>query len=74
MVCSRIRTAVSARLDGERLPPGVTAGQLAAHLKGCAACRLWEVRARQLTEYIERLGESDTALGTDVGGRPAQPS
>ncbi|MBI0294707.1 zf-HC2 domain-containing protein [Streptomyces sp. PRKS01-29] len=72
MLCSRIRTAVSARLDGEGLPPGITTEQLAAHLEACAACRLWETRARQLTEHIARLREADTTP-TPGGEAPRRP-
>ncbi|MBB4780784.1 zf-HC2 domain-containing protein [Streptomyces rapamycinicus] len=72
MLCSRIRTAVSARLDGEGLPPGVTAGRLAAHLDACAACRQWEARARHLTEHVARLREADTTP-TQGGEAPRRP-
>lgn len=74
MLCSRIRTAVSARLDGEELPPGVTVEQLAAHLEACAACRLWETRARRLAEDIARLRDADAtpAPGGEAPGPPRQ--
>ncbi|MGW1376843.1 zf-HC2 domain-containing protein [Streptomyces sp. NPDC002446] len=52
MHCSRIRTALSARLDGEELPPGITTGRLDGHLAGCPACRQWEARARALTAHL----------------------
>ncbi|MFF3270747.1 zf-HC2 domain-containing protein [Streptomyces chrestomyceticus] len=55
MHCSRVRTAVSARLDGEELPPGVTDGLLDAHLAGCADCRLWSERASALDGLLDRL-------------------
>ncbi|GAA0679943.1 hypothetical protein GCM10009548_58100 [Streptomyces malaysiensis subsp. malaysiensis] len=70
MLCSRIRTAVSARLDGEELPPGVTVEQLTAHLEGCAACRLWETRARRLDEDVARLRDPGTAPGGEAPGPP----
>ncbi|MFE0188449.1 zf-HC2 domain-containing protein [Streptomyces sp. NPDC059008] len=54
MHCSRIRTALSARLDGEQPPPGVTPGGLAAHLADCHDCRQWEARARALTARLDR--------------------
>ncbi|MCK7627800.1 zf-HC2 domain-containing protein [Streptomyces sp. RS10V-4] len=54
MLCSRIRTALSARLDGEALPPGLTARRLDDHLAGCQDCRRWDARARAL----------DAALGS----------
>ncbi|GAU70179.1 hypothetical protein SSP35_17_00340 [Streptomyces sp. NBRC 110611] len=49
MHCSRIRTALSARLDGEALPPGLTARGLDDHLARCRDCRWWDGRARALT-------------------------
>ncbi|MEW2433639.1 zf-HC2 domain-containing protein [Streptomyces caniferus] len=54
MHCSRIRTALSARLDGEELPPGVTPGRLDDHLAGCRDCRRWDARARALTAGLDR--------------------
>lgn len=54
MHCSRIRTALSARLDGEELPPGVTVRRLDDHLAGCRDCRQWDARARALTAHIDR--------------------
>ncbi|WP_190129064.1 zf-HC2 domain-containing protein [Streptomyces mashuensis] len=48
MECSDVRTAVSARLDGEELPPGVPGAVLVAHLAGCGGCRDWQERARRL--------------------------
>ncbi|UQA96993.1 zf-HC2 domain-containing protein [Streptomyces halobius] len=53
MLCSRIRTALSARQDGERMPPGITIRRLDDHLVGCADCRRWDARARQLTADTE---------------------
>ncbi|PNE41008.1 MULTISPECIES: zf-HC2 domain-containing protein [Streptomyces] len=52
MLCSRIRTALSARLDGEALPPGLTVHDLDDHLAGCRDCRRWEARARALTTAL----------------------
>ncbi|MGW2918012.1 zf-HC2 domain-containing protein [Streptomyces angustmyceticus] len=54
MHCSRIRTALSARLDGEEPPPGLTPGRLDDHLAGCRDCRQWEVRARALAAGLGR--------------------
>jgi len=73
MHCSRIRTAVSARLDGEEPPPGMTAQQVAAHLDTCAACRQWEARARALTEHVARLRDADTDPGDPGAEAPDQP-
>ncbi|KIZ16251.1 zf-HC2 domain-containing protein [Streptomyces natalensis] len=64
MHCARIRTALSARLDGEQLPPGVTDRRLDAHLSGCAGCRQWQARARELAADLGRAAvaaEGDTA-------------
>lgn len=82
MHCSRIRTALSARLDGEEPPPGITARQLADHLDTCAACRLWETRARRLTEHIAglrgtglrgtELRDTDAGPGTEAPEPPPQ--
>ncbi|MFI9048550.1 zf-HC2 domain-containing protein [Streptomyces sp. NPDC053427] len=54
MHCARIRTALSARLDGEELPPGLTDRRLDDHLSGCADCRLWQARARALAADVRR--------------------
>jgi predicted anti-sigma-YlaC factor YlaD len=45
MHCDLSREAVSARLDGEALPPGLDGAALDAHLVGCADCRAWEASA-----------------------------
>lgn len=54
MHCSRFRTALSARLDGEELPAGITTVRLDGHLAGCHACRQWEARARELAAHLDR--------------------
>ncbi|MFI0904736.1 zf-HC2 domain-containing protein [Streptomyces sioyaensis] len=54
MLCTRIRTALSARLDGEELPPGLTARRLEAHLADCRDCRRWEAQSRALTAGLRR--------------------
>ncbi|MGW8555742.1 zf-HC2 domain-containing protein [Streptomyces tubercidicus] len=54
MLCSRIRTALSARLDGEELPPGLTARRLDDHLAGCPGCRRWHAQAHALTTGLDR--------------------
>ncbi|GHG82684.1 zf-HC2 domain-containing protein [Streptomyces griseocarneus] len=48
MHCSEVRTAISARVDGEELPPDISAEELDAHLRACADCRGWGERARRL--------------------------
>ncbi|MEW1749836.1 zf-HC2 domain-containing protein [Streptomyces angustmyceticus] len=55
MHCSRIRTALSARLDGEELPPGLTPGRLDDHLAGCRDCRQWDAQARALAAGLDRV-------------------
>ncbi|MFD7664775.1 zf-HC2 domain-containing protein [Streptomyces sp. NPDC059788] len=67
MQCSRVRTALSARLDGEQLPPGVTDGRLDAHLAGCADCRLWSERAARL----RHLTSSAVREAADAPDAPA---
>ncbi|MFH8554160.1 zf-HC2 domain-containing protein [Streptomyces celluloflavus] len=59
MLCSRIRTALSARLDGEEPPPGHTARGLDGHLAACADCRDWEARARRLTASLVGRASAD---------------
>ncbi|WP_221476897.1 zf-HC2 domain-containing protein [Streptomyces zagrosensis] len=54
--CSDTRTALSARVDGEALPPGITGPAVDAHLHGCANCRHWERHARTLRELTARIG------------------
>lgn len=57
MLCSRARTALSARLDQEALPPGVTARRLDEHLAGCPDCRRWRERAERLGRMpVEPVG------------------
>ncbi|WP_411146067.1 zf-HC2 domain-containing protein [Streptomyces sp. x-80] len=59
MLCSRIRTALSARLDGEEPPPGHTARGLDGHLAECADCRDWAARARRLTAVVGQASADD---------------
>ncbi|MFE1173955.1 zf-HC2 domain-containing protein [Streptomyces sp. NPDC058773] len=54
MLCSRIRTALSARLDGEELPPGITTRRLDGHLAACQDCRRWNAQAHALTAGLDR--------------------
>ncbi|MFF2656101.1 zf-HC2 domain-containing protein [Kitasatospora sp. NPDC058032] len=46
MRCAQLRTALSARLDGE--PAGVPDRRLDKHVARCAACREWLERAERL--------------------------
>ncbi|MFF4157995.1 zf-HC2 domain-containing protein [Streptomyces sp. NPDC001678] len=48
MHCADVRTAISARADGEELPPGVSGAALDAHLPVCTECRDWEKRVHRL--------------------------
>ncbi|WP_438489316.1 zf-HC2 domain-containing protein [Streptomyces sp. S186] len=72
MLCSRIRTALSARLDGEALPPGLTARRLDDHLAGCGDCRQWEARARALSTALGgATGHEGEGAPAPAGGDPA---
>ncbi|MFI9239922.1 zf-HC2 domain-containing protein [Streptomyces cinnamoneus] len=56
MHCSEVRTAISARVDGEELPPGISPAALDAHLYGCTECSEWGTRARRLKVLASGLG------------------
>ncbi|MEU7103460.1 zf-HC2 domain-containing protein [Streptomyces stramineus] len=56
MHCSEFRTALSARVDGEELPPDMSGAALDAHLRGCAECRRWGERARRLRVLAAGFG------------------
>ncbi|MCD9143200.1 zf-HC2 domain-containing protein [Streptomyces albireticuli] len=47
---------MSARLDGEEPPPGVSGPVLDTHLLSCAECRGWGERARRLKLLTAGLG------------------
>jgi predicted anti-sigma-YlaC factor YlaD len=76
MNCNRIRQALSARLDGEAAD--VDPAVLRAHLGGCAGCRDYEQRAKELHRAV-RLASAPVipdntprilaAIGAEVGGR-----
>ncbi|WP_258396468.1 zf-HC2 domain-containing protein [Streptomyces sp. Amel2xB2] len=80
MHCSRARTALSARLDQEALPPGVTESRLAEHLASCPDCRRWQTQAERLRHLSagghapsakpdpEPESATETETGTDGGG------
>ncbi|WP_410539934.1 zf-HC2 domain-containing protein [Streptomyces sp. KL2] len=61
MPCSHFRTALSARVDGEALPPDVTGPALDAHLASCARCRRWEESARRLRQAALTADSGDTS-------------
>lgn len=50
MTCDEVRSALSARLDGEE--PRVPARTLDDHLIECAACAGWLARAEQVTRLV----------------------
>ncbi|MFF7459020.1 zf-HC2 domain-containing protein [Kitasatospora sp. NPDC008115] len=85
MRCAQLRTALSARLDGE--PAGVPDRRLDGHLARCTACREWLERAERLrgpllangadepsadwtAKLLTRLGAAEDG-GAEVG-RPGQ--
>ncbi|MEU7168954.1 zf-HC2 domain-containing protein [Streptomyces morookaense] len=70
MHCSQARTAISARIDREELPPGTTGAALDAHLRGCAECRRWGERALRLKALARQLDtglDTGSGIGTEVG-------
>ena len=76
MNCTRIRHAISARLDGE--DPGVDPAVLDQHLAGCADCRGFA----QSAERLHRIGRLEPApdvpdltpsILAAVGAEPAPP-
>ncbi|MEU2793611.1 zf-HC2 domain-containing protein [Streptomyces sp. NPDC007100] len=71
MQCSRVRTALSARLDGEQLPPGVTDGRLDAHLAACADCRRWSEQAARLRRLTSAAREAAEATDRSAPDDPA---
>ncbi|CAN3983935.1 zf-HC2 domain-containing protein [Kitasatospora purpeofusca] len=60
MRCEQLRTALSARLDGE--PAGVPDRRLDKHVARCAVCRDWLERAERLRGPL---------LGDRTGGDPS---
>ncbi|WP_328954172.1 zf-HC2 domain-containing protein [Kitasatospora purpeofusca] len=76
MRCEQLRTALSARLDGE--PAGVPDRRLDKHLARCAVCRDWLERAERLRGPLlaDRTGGDPSAewtarLLTRLGAEPA---
>jgi predicted anti-sigma-YlaC factor YlaD len=59
MRCDDYREAISDRLDGEDLPPGIDEATLAEHLETCGACAAF--------------AGSATALHREIRVRPAEP-
>ncbi|MFJ8433408.1 zf-HC2 domain-containing protein [Kitasatospora sp. NPDC094019] len=64
MRCEQLRTALSARLDGEAA--GVPDGRLDKHVARCAACRDWLERAERLRGPLvaDRTGGDPSAEWT----------
>lgn len=50
MTCTRVRAALSARLDGEAVPGG--GPDVDNHLAGCAPCRGWLAAAERVTRAV----------------------
>ncbi|HCT78941.1 MAG TPA: hypothetical protein DGG94_01355 [Micromonosporaceae bacterium] len=48
--CDEVRTALSARLDGEET--GLAPATLDDHMSGCAECRSWQAAAEQVTREV----------------------
>ncbi|MFD8698074.1 zf-HC2 domain-containing protein [Kitasatospora purpeofusca] len=76
MRCEQLRTALSARLDGE--PAGVPDRRLDKHVARCAVCRDWLERAERLRGPLlaDRTGGDPSAewtarLLTRLGAEPA---
>ncbi|MEV0192036.1 zf-HC2 domain-containing protein [Kitasatospora purpeofusca] len=76
MRCEQLRTALSARLDGE--PAGVPDRRLDKHVARCAVCRDWLERAERLRGPLlaDRTGGDPSAewtarLLTRLGTEPA---
>lgn len=76
--CETCREALSARLDGEAEP--APAGDVDAHVAGCAACRAWQGDAAALTRSLRlRPAEAtpdllDAVLGAAAAqGAPGTP-
>ncbi|WP_407550552.1 zf-HC2 domain-containing protein [Streptomyces sp. Pv4-95] len=59
MHCSVSRTALSARLDGECLPEGVTDQAVRDHLAGCADCSLWDRKSRRLRSLFQGMAQPE---------------
>jgi len=68
MPCIRFRAAISARTEGDRLPPGVTPEELDAHLEGCPDCRRWAKHVRTMRETTNAL-----LLSRKRTGAPPKP-
>ncbi|MFJ4667330.1 zf-HC2 domain-containing protein [Kitasatospora purpeofusca] len=76
MRCEQLRTALSARLDGE--PAGVPDRRLDKHVARCAVCRDWLERAERLRGPLlaDRTGGDPSAEWTArllarLGAEPA---
>ncbi|WP_052709486.1 zf-HC2 domain-containing protein [Streptomyces sp. NRRL S-495] len=79
MRCEQLRTALSARLDGE--PAGVPDRRLDKHVARCAVCRDWLERAERLRGPLladrtggDPSGEWTAALLARLGAEPAADS
>jgi len=52
MRCDDCREALSARIDGEALPPAFGPAVVDAHLAGCPACQEWEAAAVRVSRAV----------------------
>ncbi|MFF2349460.1 zf-HC2 domain-containing protein [Kitasatospora sp. NPDC058115] len=65
MRCAQLRTALSARLDGE--PAGVPDRRLDKHVARCAACREWLERAERLRAPLLADGADEPSAEWTAG-------
>ncbi|MFH8573369.1 zf-HC2 domain-containing protein [Streptomyces sp. NPDC017993] len=66
MHCSVSRTALSARLDGECLPEGITDQAVREHLAGCVECSHWDRQARRLRSLFQDVAEPGSGRAGDL--------
>jgi predicted anti-sigma-YlaC factor YlaD len=77
--CDTVRSALSARLDGEAHP--APADRVDAHLAGCPACRSWLAQAERVTRGVRLravavpdLTQRILEAATEAGALPRPPS
>jgi predicted anti-sigma-YlaC factor YlaD len=63
MECTRVREAISARLDGEE--PGIAPARITAHVRRCGPCRAFRDRAESMPGSLPRIVDNIT--------RPREP-
>lgn len=67
MDCDEVRAALSARLDGEPVPPGTDEDAVDAHLAACEDCRRWYASVGDLNRRL-RVGGVEAPPSTVDGG------